>query len=173
MKKSILSLVAVVLLAAGSTFAASTFTGVIQASAFLNNGTVAVAVSLDDANIDCGTLDYTAINPLAANTPCPSGPGISTAHASVTNNDAFVPFYITLISQTALTRDQVILTGPQNTRFPLLLSVEIDSAAYTTGSYYHPTSATSDILITPVTGAVASGQPAGRYTGGVTFFLSF
>jgi hypothetical protein len=167
---------AVVALSAGTVLAAgSQFSAPLSASAFLNNGTVVVNVSVLDGNMDCGTLNYTAALPFPAGSACPSGAPISTAHASVTGNAGLTPFYITLTDGFASAPNRVTLldaaTGTKT--FALDLAVTVDGGPYTTGSYYSPGGAVSDIIVTPTTHDVASAQSPGRYTGSVTFFLSF
>jgi hypothetical protein len=166
---------AVVALSAGTVLAAgSQFSAPLNASAFLNDGSVVVNVSIIDGNMDCGTLDYSVAAPLAAGHICPAGAPISTAHATVTGNTGRTPFYVTLTDLLSGTPNEVVLSSvADGTLFALDLAMTVDGGAYTAGSYHTPGGATSDIIVTPTTHDVLSGQSAGRYTGSVTFFLSF
>jgi hypothetical protein len=181
MKKFLLATLAISALATAGAMAtpnSSTFTGTFSASAFLNNGTVNVDVTIDDANLDCGTLNYggTAGTVLAAGSACTSGHPIDTGTATVHNNSALRPFYVTLTDDISSIPNMVTLQNGADT-FPLNLAVKIDlTDNYQTGQYFHPQQDTSTITITPTTGAQLDGnspQHAGRYTGTFTFFLSF
>lgn len=170
MKKSLL-LAAAILFTTGSAFAASTFSAPLNGSAFLNNGTVNLNVSLTKSNMDCGTINYTAAAPFAAGSACPSGPNIANAIATVSGNASFTPYYITLTDVGSSLANQCVLANGANT-FSLNLAISIDGVAYSSG-YYTPTTASNTITITPSTRAAAAAQAVGRYTGTTTFFISF
>ena len=175
MKKFLLLAAAAMLLTSSNAMAAGagTFSSPLSGSVFLNpNGAVTLSVTVSDANIDCGTINYTAATPFPAGSLCPSGDPLATAAAKITGNALKNPFYITLTDVSLGFPNQVVLFNGANS-FALDLAITIDGGAYAAGGYYTPGSDTSNILITPTTHSAAAAQPAGRYTGSTTLFISF
>ena len=189
MKKSLWSLAAVVLLTAGSAFAATNNSpgNSLSANAYVNNGTTAatISVSVKDSLFNCGTLNYTAngtstVVTQPAGSLCPLTGTAPTAELDITES-AITPFYMTLTDSLLGTSstNQVTMIGPgANANFTLDVAVQVGLVTgYQTGTYITPATTTPAIVMTPSFHAAfpntAALQPSGSYTGSTVAYISF